>query len=88
MDKRPLPEWVTQRKTIRQLIDELLTFENLDIEVRISLDYGETHRCVSMVANHDDHFCVLMNAEDYHNGEWQEFVKREEAGAADGAPDG
>ena len=77
MDKKPLPEWVTRGKTIRQLIKELLTFENQDLEVRMSLDYGDTHRCVSIVTKRDDKYCVLENAEGYYNGEWQEFIKRD-----------
>ena len=32
------PEWVTKGKTIRQLIEELQTFENQELEVQISLD--------------------------------------------------
>jgi hypothetical protein len=67
---RPIPEWVTRGKTIRQLIAELSTFEDLDREVRLSLDYGETHRPISIVELRDE-YCLLVNAEDYHNGEWQ-----------------
>ena len=73
MSKHRIPEWVTRGKTIRQLIAELLTFENQDAEVRISLDYGESHRCVSIVERHDE-YCVLVNAEDYDNHKWQSFV--------------
>ena len=58
-----IPEWVTRGKTIRQLIKELETFENLDLEVRISLDDGDTHKCISLVGRLDG-CCVLMNAED------------------------
>ncbi len=75
MDKKLHPEWVTRGKTIRQLIKELLTLENQDLEVRISLDCGETHRCVSSVGKRDG-YCVLDNSEDVDDTEWQEFIKR------------
>jgi hypothetical protein len=69
-EQRPIPTWVTRGKTIRQLIKELLTFEDQDSEVRISLDYGDTHRPISIVERHGA-FCVLVNAEEFHHGEWQ-----------------
>ena len=73
MPKHPIPEWVTRGKTIRQLIAELQSFENQDAEVRISMDYGDSHSCVSIVEKHGD-YCVLVNSEDYHNNEWQDFM--------------
>ena len=71
--RHPIPDWVTKGKTIRQLIKELSTFEDQDMEARISLDYGDTSRCISIVAKQDGH-CILQNAEAYHEGEWQEFM--------------
>ena len=56
------PIWVTQGKTIKQLIEELQTFEDQDLEVRISLDEGETHKPISMVGKRKG-FCMLMNCE-------------------------
>lgn len=56
------PDWVTRGKTIKQLIEELQTFENQELEVRISLDEGETHKLISMVGFFDG-FCILMNCE-------------------------
>ena len=73
--KHEIPEWVTRGKTIRQLITELQTFENQDAEVRISIDYGLTHRCLSIVERHGK-YCVLVNTEDYHNNEWQDFMDK------------
>jgi hypothetical protein len=61
------PEWVTRGKTIRGLIKELLTFENQDLEVKISIDDGETYKCISLVGQeHADGktFCGLMNCEE------------------------
>jgi len=77
MPRHDIPEWVTKGKTIRQLIAELETFEDLDAEVRISLDYGESHRCISIVERHGEN-CVLVNSEKYHNNEWQTFMDETE----------
>ena len=78
--KHEIPEWVTRGKTIRQLIEELKTFEDQDREVRISLDYGETHRAISLVASEGENYCVLLNAEDYHNTDWQDFMNKADNG--------
>ena len=56
------PEWVTKGKTIRQLIEELQTFENQELEVQISLDRGETHKPISIVGKYGD-YCLLVNSE-------------------------
>ena len=56
------PEWVTRGKTIRQLIQELKTFENQDLKVEISLDGGETHKPMSRVGK-DGIYCELVNSE-------------------------
>ena len=74
---RQVPNWVTRGKTVRQLIAELQSFEDQDMQVRISLDYGDTHRCISIVQRYGD-YCVLVNTEDYHNGEWQSFMDEQE----------
>jgi len=60
------PEWITKGKTIRQLIEELQTFEDQDLEVRISVDDGVTFRCISLVMRKNKlggHFCGLVNCE-------------------------
>lgn len=54
------PEWVTKGKTIRQLIQELQTFEDQDLEVQISLDGGESHKPISIVERYGD-YCLLVN---------------------------
>lgn len=56
------PKWVTRGKSIRKLILELQTFENQDLEVRISLDDGETHKPISLVGKYGG-YCVLVNSE-------------------------
>lgn len=56
------PEWVTRGKSIKQLIKELQTLKNQDMEVRISLDDGETHKPISIIEKIDE-FIVLSNCE-------------------------
>lgn len=76
--KHPIPEYVTRGKTIKQLIKELQAFEDQDLEVRLSLDDGDTHKCISIVqkgfGGNDEEFCVLVNSEAYHENEWQDFM--------------
>ncbi|MGQ4660573.1 hypothetical protein [Lysobacter sp. F6437] len=47
------PRWVIRGKSVRQLIEELQTFEDQDAEVRISLDCGATSKCISLVGMFD-----------------------------------
>ena len=61
-DNKDQPDWVTQGKTVRQLIEELQTFENQDLEVQISLDEGKTHKPISIVGKYGD-YCLLVNSE-------------------------
>jgi len=60
------PEWISRGKTIKQLIKELETFENQDLEVRISLNDGETHKSISLVEKDGD-FAVLCNSAEPSN---------------------
>ncbi|WP_444904238.1 hypothetical protein ACJJIU_03835 [Microbulbifer sp. CnH-101-E] len=57
------PEWVTRGKSIKGLIKELQSFEDQDLEVRLSIDGGDTHHCISLVGKVDGK-AVLMNCED------------------------
>jgi hypothetical protein len=62
----PHPGWVTRGKSIRQLIQELQTFEDQDLEVYMSIDDGETFKCISIVTRQnssDGYFCGLVNCE-------------------------
>lgn len=61
-DNKDQPDWVAQGKTVRQLIEELQTFENQDLEVQISLDEGKTHKPISIVGKYGD-YCLLVNSE-------------------------
>ena len=74
--RHPIPDWVTRGKTIRQLIEELQSFENQDLMVRMSLDDGATHHGISIVQKQGN-FCVLVNSESYHQNGWQDFMDRE-----------
>ena len=82
--KHPIPAWVTRGKTIRQLINELQTFEDQDMEVRISVDYGDSHFGISMVGKHKETFCLLLNAESHYRGAWQAQLDAQES--QDAAP--
>jgi hypothetical protein len=57
-----IPDWIVRGKTIRELIDDLRSFENQDLKVEISLDSGKSHKPISMVIR-DDGVCVLVNYE-------------------------
>ena len=74
--RHQIPAWVTHGKTIRQLIEELKSFENQDLEVRVSLDYGDTHHTISIVEHLEGKYCVLVNAEAYYRTEWQDYQDR------------
>ena len=55
-------EAVTRRKSIRQVIAELHSFEDQDLEVRLSLNSGFSHKPVTVLTKRDG-FCVLENCE-------------------------
>ncbi|KJH61627.1 hypothetical protein ACYU0V_04315 [Acinetobacter sp. X9] len=55
--------WISNGKTIQQLILELQSFENKDLFVELSLDGGDSSKPISLVAKIDGK-CVLMNCED------------------------
>ncbi len=56
------PDWVTKGKSIRQLIEELQTFENQGMEVQMSFDEGETRKPISILVKRDG-YCLLLNSE-------------------------
>ncbi|MGY0645929.1 MAG: hypothetical protein ACW7DN_15250 [Paraglaciecola chathamensis] len=62
----PNPEWVTRGKTIKQLIKELQSFDNQDLEVKISIDGGKSFKSISLVGKNSGNgvqFCGLKNCE-------------------------
>ena len=58
------PDWTSRGKSVAQLIEELRTFENQEMEVRISLDGGETSVPISLVGKANDEYAVLQNCQD------------------------
>ena len=58
------PDWTSRGKTVSQLIRELRTFEDQEMEVRISLDHGETSYPISLVGKYNNNYAVLSNDQD------------------------
>ena len=58
------PEWTSRGKSVAQLIEELRTFENQGMEVRISTDGGATSLPISLVGKADGKFALLKNCQD------------------------
>ena len=58
------PEWTSRGKTVAQLIEELRTFENQEMEARISLDDGDTSFPISLVGKLSGKYAVLLNCQD------------------------
>lgn len=56
--------WQSRVKTVSQLIKELQTFENQEMEVRISVDGGATSVPISLVGKVDERFAMLENCEE------------------------
>ena len=57
------PEWISRGKTVAQLIEELHSFENQNMEVRISIDDGETSLPISLVGKSQGKYALLINCE-------------------------
>ncbi len=58
------PDWTSKGKSVAQLIEELRTFESQEMEVRISLDGGDTSVPISLVGKSNDEYAVLQNCQD------------------------
>lgn len=56
------PDWVVRGKTIRQLIEELQSFEDQDLPVEISVDGGDTCKPISLIKKAGQ-VCLLVNSE-------------------------
>ena len=60
------PEWITRGKTIKELIEELQSFEDQDLEVKILVNTEGTFKCISLVTRENEagsYFCGLSNCE-------------------------
>ena len=58
------PDWTSKGKSVAQLIKELQTFENQELEVRISVDDGDTSVPISLVIRSNGKYAVLKNSQD------------------------
>jgi O-glycosyl hydrolase len=47
------PAWIARGKNITQLIKELGTYEDQNLEVRLTFDGGQTHRPISILTRRD-----------------------------------
>jgi len=56
------PEWITRGKSIKDLIGDLSSFENQEMQVRISLDGGKTSKPISIVKKSKG-LCLIVNSE-------------------------
>jgi hypothetical protein len=61
--------WMTRGKTIAGLIQELRTFDDQGLEVRISADDGVTTHPISLVGRQDG-ACVLVQCLDPPRRRW------------------
>lgn len=60
---KPAPDWTNRGKTIAQLIQELRSFEDQTLEVRLSVDGGRTSMPISLVGKIGG-AALFVNAED------------------------
>ena len=58
---QPDADWTSRGKTIEQLIKELKSFENQQLEVRISIDGGLTSYPVSILCKRENTYAVIEN---------------------------
>ncbi len=56
--------WTSRGKTVAQLIQELQSFEDQSLEVRISIDGGSTSYSISLVAKAGGQYALLKNSAD------------------------
>ena len=58
------PPWTSEGKTVAQLIEELQSFSDHSLEVRLSVDGGATSVPISLVAKVQGKYTVLENCQD------------------------
>jgi hypothetical protein len=56
-------DWTSRGKTVAQLIEELRSFEDQGLEVRLSVDGGKTSVPISLVGKLGGRHAVLLNCE-------------------------
>jgi hypothetical protein len=57
----PDADWTSRGKTVEQLIKELKSFENQQLEVRISIDGGDTSYPVSILTKRQNKYAMIEN---------------------------
>ena len=62
MRKNDKPDWINRGKTIKQLIKELQSFDDLNMEVKLSIDDGETEKAISLVEKKQG-VCLLVHCD-------------------------
>jgi len=58
------PELTRRGKTVRQLMEELQSFENREFEVRISIDSGDTSVPILLVGKTENKYALPVNCDD------------------------
>lgn len=58
------PGWASRGKTVAQLIEELKTFENQQLEVRISVNGGLTSLPISILTKRENKYAMIENCQD------------------------
>jgi hypothetical protein len=57
-------DYTGRGKTVAGLIEELKTFENQQLEVRISIDGGETSLPISIIGKSENKYALIINCQD------------------------
>jgi hypothetical protein len=57
-------DYTGRGKTVAGLIEELKTFENQQLEVRISLDGGETSLPISIIGKSENKYALIINCQE------------------------
>lgn len=56
-------DWTSRGKSVAQLIEELRSFGDQSLEVRVSIDGGLTSYPISLVVKSNGRYAVLKNSE-------------------------
>ena len=57
-DSTQHPTWITKGKSITQIIQELRTFEDQTLEVRLTFDGGQTNKPVSILTRRNSYAMI------------------------------
>ncbi len=59
MSEKDASDWTKRGKSINELIQELESFDNQDMEVKISTDGGDTFESINLVGKQDSICCLI-----------------------------